>query len=143
MLIRTRHEEQGKPTQSKAPLANLITSLMAVKNPVVVRISLLDPRPTTSYHCLCCRCKLYVAAQAHCNTSQGTCALQHFTEKPCMSKGHLKPSLFKGTRDDLLTRKQLQQLDVLGSCIFTCKVYSHTHTSNMDVKVSFSAPWCR
>ena len=68
-IIRARHEEQGKPTQSKAPLANLITSLMAVKNPVVVRISLLDPRPTTSYHCLCCRCNICVPPHVHCNTS--------------------------------------------------------------------------
>ena len=34
------------------------------------------------------------------------------------SKMHFKTSLSKGTCDDLLTRKQLQQLDVLGSVLF-------------------------
>ena len=114
LIINVRHEEQGSPTQSRAPLRSLMTSLMAVRNPVVVRISLHDPRPITSYHCLCCRCKLYVPAHVHHNTSHKS--------HVCQAKRHLEPSLFKGTRDDLLTRKQLQQLDILGSCIFTCKV---------------------
>ena len=52
MQTKPRHEEQGSPIQSKAPLARRITSLRAVKKPAVLRISLLDPRPVTSYHCL-------------------------------------------------------------------------------------------
>ena len=60
---------------------------MAVKNPAVVRMSLLDPRPTTSYHCLCCRCKLCVpTTHVQCNTTHRN----HVCPRDTLSPASLK-----------------------------------------------------
>ena len=58
------------------------------------------------------------------------------------SKTHFKTSLSKGTCDDLLTRKQLQQLDVLGSVLFHIRksVELHPSMNLICVKASVSTP---